>query len=30
MMDKIKTRDEIDEKYKWKVDKMYSSDEIWE
>ncbi|MDU4890756.1 MAG: oligoendopeptidase F [Clostridium sp.] len=29
-MDKIKTRDEIDEKYKWKVDKMYSSDEIWE
>lgn len=30
MVDKIKTRDEIDEKYKWKVDKMYSSDEIWE
>lgn len=30
MVEKIKTRDEIEEKYKWKVDKMYSSDEIWE
>lgn len=30
MVDKIKTRDEIEEKYKWKVEKMYSSDEIWE
>ena len=30
MVDKIKTRDEIEQKYKWKVERMYSSDEIWE
>jgi len=27
---KLKTRDEVEEKYKWKVEKMYSSDEKWE
>lgn len=27
---KVKSREEIDEKYKWKVDKIFSSDEDWE
>ena len=30
MVEKLKTRDEVEEKYKWRVDKMYSSDDIWE
>jgi len=29
-MEKIKTREEVEEKYKWKVDKMYATDEKWE
>jgi oligoendopeptidase F len=27
---KLKTRGEIESKYKWNVEKMYSSDELWE
>ncbi|MEG1255414.1 oligoendopeptidase F [Clostridium sp.] len=29
-LEKLKTRDQVEEKYKWKVEKMYSSDEKWE
>jgi len=29
-LEKAKTRDEVEEKYKWKVDKMYATDEKWE
>ncbi len=28
--EKLKTRDEVDKKYKWNVEKMYSSDEKWD
>lgn len=27
---KLKTREEIDSKYKWNVEKMYKNDELWE
>ena len=30
MSKKIRTREEIDEKYKWKLEDMFSSDEAWE
>jgi hypothetical protein len=26
----LKTRDEIEGKYKWKVEKLYANDNIWE
>lgn len=26
----IKTRDQVDKKYKWKLEKMYASNELWE
>jgi len=29
-IEKIKTRDKVEEKYKWKVDKMYATDGKWE
>ncbi|GAA0115488.1 oligoendopeptidase F [Clostridium senegalense] len=29
-INKVKTREEIPEKYKWNVSKMYSNDELWE